>query len=719
MTRDNYLGILYSSMKNRIGIILLLLWQINVASSSDFFEEMQEAENKMSSGDVLGAIVIYHNLLQKSTPQVQSNRDYLIQRLVSAYVQMYNYQAAENIILSELKKGDNFNLNVKLAEIYEKMNEMISAEKIYLKLLDVSPGEWIMQKLLLLWEKMKLDTVKIKELKEDKKIISQEMVGEYYILKKMYPEAISQYKKLLEMSPYNVNYLNKLAEGYLQNNDYENALIILEKIIKVQPYNTYTYKKMGDIYYKKKEKDKAISLWQKYANYSPQDVSSFLQLASIYQEHHLYEEAIKMHWRARKMKGDDFLYAQQVGWLYQQANEQDNAVYEYGKSIIKEPQNFSYYKDKIKNIFQSADDKSGLIVKVEELYYKFPKNYYLLQLLSEMYIESDLTDKVIELSYNLSEGERLNLWSGIADNLMRENKYSSALKFYEKISLSASQKTQKISALLQRANILRKMGLFPQAIYLLQNILLEYPSDILAGQSYFYLGEIYEDIDLFEAIESYNKFLLLPQSEKTTTTRIRLANCFFKKIKLEEAKAQYNNLILQTYGQDKEYCVFMVSLCDYYLNNFSSAKDGFQNFVEMYPNSFLVNDALEKIGLIKMYSDYNFIPLKLYAEGEMQSTAKNFALALDGFKTLIKYYPEYPLSEMARLLMSKIYKDKGLYDLAREAFEEFLLLYPLSYLRDEVYFELFHIYKVIGEEEKSIAFYHKLKQEFPESFYLP
>lgn len=333
--------------------------------------------------------------------------------------------------------------------------------------------------------------------------------------------------------------------------------------------------------------------------------------------------------------------------------------------------------------------------------------------------ENNLIDKVIELSYNLPEWKRLNLWLGIADNLMRENKYSSALKFYEKISLLAPQKTQKILALLQKAHILRKMGLFPQAIYLLQNILLEYPENTLAGQSYFYLGEIYEDIDLDEAIESYNKFLLLPQSEKTIAARIRLANCFFKKIKLEEAKAQYNDLISQTYGQDKEHCVFMVSLCDYYINNFSSAKDGFQSFVEMYPNSFLVNDALEKISLIKMYSDYNFIPLKLYAEGEMQGLAKNFALALDGLKTLIRYYPEHSLSEIARIQMSKIYKDKGLYILAREIYEEFLLLYPLSYLRDEVYFELFHIYKILGEEEKSIVFYHKLKQEFPESFYLP
>lgn len=399
--------------------------------------------------------------------------------------------------------------------------------------------------------------------------------------------------------------------------------------------------------------------------------------------------------------------------------EMQNAVYEYGKAIIKEPQNFSHYRDKIKDIFQSADDKSGLIVKIEELYYKFPRNYYLLQLLSEMYMENNLIDKVIELSYNLSEGERLNLWSGIADNLMRENKYSSALKFYEKISLSAPKISQKISALLQRANILRKMGLFPQAIYLLQNILLEYPEDTLTGQSYFYLGEIYEDIDLDEAVESYNKFLLLPPSEKTLSARIRLANCFFKKIKLEEAKTQYNNLLSPTYGQDKEYCVFMVSLCDYYLNNFPSAKNGFQNFAEMYQSSFLVNDALEKIALIKMYSDYDFIPLKLYAEGEMQGLAKNFALALDGLKTLIRYYPEHSLSEMARIQMSKIYKDKGLYILAREIYEEFLSLYPLSYLRDEVYFELFHIYKILGEEEKSIVFYHKLKQEFPESFYLP
>ncbi len=307
----------------------------------------------------------------------------------------------------------------------------------------------------------------------------------------------------------------------------------------------------------------------------------------------------------------------------------------------------------------------------------------------------------------------------VLENLMRENKYSSALKFYEVISLSAPLTSQKISASLQRANILRKMNLFPQAIYLLQSILLEYPSDILSGQSYFYLGEIYEDIDIDEAIENYNKFLLLPQSEKTITARIRLANCFFKKIKLEEAKTQYNNLIYQTYGQDKEYCVFMVSLCDYYLNNFPSAKQGFQNFAEMYQSSFLVNDGLEKIALIKMYSDYNLIPLKLYTEGEMQSIAKRSAKALDTFRTLIRYYPEHPLSEMARLLMSEIYKDKGLYVLAREVYEEFLLLYPLSHLRDKVYFELINIYKIIGEEEKSTVFYHKLKQEFPESFYLP
>lgn len=544
-----------------------------------------------------------------------------------------------------------------------------------------------------------------------------EQLANIYMQMKDYAKAENLVKsELLKREGFGLNI--KLAEIYEATQRTEKAEEIYTKLLKMYPTNTYVYKKIGDMYFRKGELNVAISYWHKYANYSPGNLNSILQLASVYQEHRLFDEAVKMYGRARKLKGDDFLYSAQLAYIYQMMGDSENAVFEYAKLIVKEPQNFQYYQGKIREIIQNAEDKMSAILKIEDIHYKFPKNIHIIQMLANLYIENDLQERAIRILNNLSASERSDMLMFIADELFRKKDYQKAIIFYDEALKGKIQKTQKIKLLQQKALSFKEMGMFPSAIVVFKTIVEEFPQEYLSYQSYFYLGELLEDIDIEEAEFYYEKFLTFPTNEKTLKAKIKIADISFRKIELATAKERYNTLVYQTDEKDKEYCIFMTCLCDYYLYNFEDAKLCLQSFVDRYPQSFFANDALQKISFIKMYSDFDFVPLKLYAEGEIQSIAKNYPKALDAFKMLCDYYSAYPLSELAKIQIARIYKNKGLYELSLKVYEDFLLLYPYSPNKDEVYNDMISIYKVLQDEKKATIFYNKLQEEFPESFYL-
>ena len=93
--------------------------------------------------------------------------------------------------------------------------------------------------------------------------ISDEQMGDLYMVRKQYREAAETFKKLSDRDPRNAVYLNKLGIALHQQAALGQALKYYEKAVKADPRYADAENNVGTIWYQRKKYDKAIKAYQK------------------------------------------------------------------------------------------------------------------------------------------------------------------------------------------------------------------------------------------------------------------------------------------------------------------------------------------------------------------------------------------------------------------------------------------------------------------------
>jgi tetratricopeptide (TPR) repeat protein len=93
--------------------------------------------------------------------------------------------------------------------------------------------------------------------------ISGEELGDLYMARKQYHEAMEQYKSLSEQNPHNAVFLNKLGIALHQQTVLGAALKYYERAVKVDPRYADAENNIGTIWYQRKKYSKAIRAYQK------------------------------------------------------------------------------------------------------------------------------------------------------------------------------------------------------------------------------------------------------------------------------------------------------------------------------------------------------------------------------------------------------------------------------------------------------------------------
>src|SRR5467141_1053041 len=96
--------------------------------------------------------------------------------------------------------------------------------------------------------------------------ISGEEMGDLYMARKQYHEAMEQYKMLSEQNPHNAVYLNKLGIALHQQTALGAALKYYERAVKVDPSYADAQNNIGTIWYQRKKYGRAIKAYQKAIN---------------------------------------------------------------------------------------------------------------------------------------------------------------------------------------------------------------------------------------------------------------------------------------------------------------------------------------------------------------------------------------------------------------------------------------------------------------------
>ncbi|HXJ04470.1 MAG TPA: tetratricopeptide repeat protein [Candidatus Acidoferrum sp.] len=122
--------------------------------------------------------------------------------------------------------------------------------------------------------------------------ISDEQMGDLYMVRKQYREAAEQFKRLSDKNPRNPVYLNKLGIALHQQEALGSALKYYERAVKVDPRYADAENNVGTIWYQRKKFRKAIKAYEKAIKMRNDMAVLYSNLGYAYFGERKYEEAI-------------------------------------------------------------------------------------------------------------------------------------------------------------------------------------------------------------------------------------------------------------------------------------------------------------------------------------------------------------------------------------------------------------------------------------------
>lgn len=122
--------------------------------------------------------------------------------------------------------------------------------------------------------------------------LSEEQMGDLYMVRKQFREAGELFKKLSDENPRNAVYLNKLGIAMHQQAELGEALKYYKKAVKVDPHYADAENNVGTIWYQRKKYGKAIKSYEKAIKMHSDMAVLYSNLGYAFFGEKKYEEAI-------------------------------------------------------------------------------------------------------------------------------------------------------------------------------------------------------------------------------------------------------------------------------------------------------------------------------------------------------------------------------------------------------------------------------------------
>lgn len=122
--------------------------------------------------------------------------------------------------------------------------------------------------------------------------ITGEELGDLYMARKQYHEAMEQYRMLADQDPHNAVYLNKLGIALHQQTALGLALKYYERAVKVNPQYADAENNIGTIWYQRKKYGKAVRAYQKAIKMREDMPVLYSNLGYAYFSQGKYEQSI-------------------------------------------------------------------------------------------------------------------------------------------------------------------------------------------------------------------------------------------------------------------------------------------------------------------------------------------------------------------------------------------------------------------------------------------
>jgi len=151
--------------------------------------------------------------------------------------------------------------------------------------------------------------------------LTPENRGDIFMARKMYLDAIEEYKKMPETA---VN-LNKTGIAYHQMLQLRVAQRYYQKAIKLDPNYSEAVNNLGTVFYANRNYGRAVRLYRKALKIAPNAASVYSNLGTAYFARKDYKEAMEAYQEALKLDPDVFEHRSSFGVLLQEQTVEERS----------------------------------------------------------------------------------------------------------------------------------------------------------------------------------------------------------------------------------------------------------------------------------------------------------------------------------------------------------------------------------------------------------
>lgn len=184
---------------------------------------------------------------------------------------------------------------------------------------------------------------------------------------------------LQPLIPGTAPYYYNLGNSYLDKGDYKNAIASYNKAIELDPTNSYSYTNRGYAYVELGELNLAFADYIEAIELNPDDYFAYNNRGLIFQSRSDYDRAIEDFTMAIQINPETILAYRNRGITYRMKREYGNAISDFTNVIRMDPNNIEAYFER-GYVYMMINDYNGAIPNYSKINQIDPSNalaYYL------------------------------------------------------------------------------------------------------------------------------------------------------------------------------------------------------------------------------------------------------------------------------------------------------------------------------------------------------
>ncbi|HFX18237.1 MAG TPA: tetratricopeptide repeat protein [Flavobacteriales bacterium] len=474
-----------------------------------------------------------------------------------------------------------------------------------------------------------------------------------------FEKAIDEAKKIYDKARGNEkSQLAKIiGESYFNLEQYDKAIPYL-KAYKGHKgrWNNIDYYQLGYAYYKTGDYDKAIDYFNKIINGNDAVAqNAYYHLADAYLATNQKMKALNAFKKVSEMSFDPKM--------------QEDALYNYAKLGYE-----------LGNPFENS---SEVIMRYLKKYPDTPYRQELEDLLVNSYLTSNNYEAAMKLleknqQTNTETYQKAAYYRGL--ELMNEGKYQEAKKMFDKVLTQGFEPKYRQLSKYWKAEADYRLHNYEAAKNGFEDFLSNNDYDFLKESKLanYNLAYTYFKLkDYQNAAKYFDKFIQTqPDTKFLKDSYLRLGDSRFASKQYWPAMEAYNKAMTMK-GADADYAHYQKAISYGFVGKNTKKIDELNSFLQKFPSSKLVPDALYQLGstylvlnreqnalqtfdrLLNKYPNSKYLPVVLLKEGLIYYNKGQNDLALNKFKQVVDKFPNTPMAHQAVENIKNIYIEEG------------------------------------------------------------